>query len=204
MKVAPVIFVPFIAALVYMSVNLLAIGYIDEGISVQRTGEDTVHDIVVKNQILPNTDHWPIAYQIIDGQQLSDFRYPPGFAIYMAAAVKAAENWGGSYFFWRLVEDCFSTAGTTVVVMLLMLRLSDSVLVALGAIASLLYNLSFSAGTARDLAMASFLPWFYGGLLLFVGGTSGLLRGRFDWHFGIFSSRYPPILAVHCRNILDS
>jgi len=125
---------------------------------------------VVNGTVLPNSDHSPIAYQMMHDQHLNNFRYPPGFAMYMISAVKASEHWGRSYFFWRLVEDCLSTAITTVLLMGLMLRLTNSAWIGCAAIAMLLYNLTYSAGTAADLAMASFLPWFFGGLLLFIRG----------------------------------
>jgi hypothetical protein len=169
-KMAPVTFAPLLAALVYMSVNLLAIRYVDKGDSVRRHSEGPVHASVVNNPVFPNSDHWPIVQQILANQHLSDFRYPPGFAIYMVVALKASEHLGGSYFFWRLIEDSFSTAATTLFVIALMLKLTDSNWIGLAATVLLLYNLTYSAGTVWDLAMASFLPWFYGALLLLISG----------------------------------
>ena len=142
--------------MIYLGINLLAIQYMDE-----RNG-------VVAGRLSPYSNHWPMARQIMEGQRLTNFRYPPGFPIYIVAVFKAGERWGGSYFFWRLVQDCLSTAATNLIITALMLRLTNSVWVAWGANIFLIYNLTYSAGTASNLVMASFLPWLYGGLLLLV------------------------------------
>ena len=145
-----------LAALVYFGINLLAIQYMDE-----RNG-------VFDGNLSPHGNHWPVAQQIMHGEALTNFRYPPGFSIYLIAAVKAAELWGGSYFFWRLMQDCLSTVVTSLLITTLMSRFIDSAWVIWGANILLIYNLTYTAGTASDLVMASFLPWFYGGLLLLI------------------------------------
>jgi hypothetical protein len=123
---------------------------------------------VIGGNLAPNSDHAPVATLIMTGEALTVFHHPPGFALYIISAVKMSEGLGASYFFWRLVQDCLSTGLTAILTMSLMLRLSESVWVSWGSIFLLLYNLSYSAGTAADLAMASFLPWFLGSLLLLV------------------------------------
>ena len=160
------VLIALLAASVYLGVNLLAIRYMDE-----RNG-------VINGDLSAHGNHWPIAQQIMNGEQLTNFRYPPGFPIYVIAAVKAAEHWGGSYFFWRLMQDCLSTAVTSVLITALMFRLTDSAWVVWGANILLIYNLTYTAGAASNLVMASFLPWFYGGLLLLVQSLQDQGKGR--------------------------
>ena len=160
-QVSHKILLPPLVALVYLGINLLALQYMDE-----RNG-------LVNGILSSHGNHWPMARQIIEGEELTNFRYPPGFPIYVVAVVKAAKQWGGSYFFWRLVQDCLSTAVTSVLITAFMFRLTNSAWVAWSANIFLIYNLTYSAGTASDLVMASFLPWFYGGLLLLIKGVQG-------------------------------
>jgi hypothetical protein len=145
-----------VAFLVYTAVNMVAIRYLDD-----RNG-------VMNGELLPNSDHWPVARQILSGQELTNFRYPPGFALYIAAAVESRERFGGTYFIWRLIQDSVSTAVTAFLIMSVVVTLTGSLWLGWSASIVLLYNVAYSAGTASDLAMASFLPWFFGGLFLLV------------------------------------
>jgi hypothetical protein len=152
------------AIVVYLSISLFAFQFMSEG------------NGVIGGKLVPNDDHWPVAQELMAGTGLTKFSYAPGFSVYIVAAVQAAERWGGSYYLWRLVQDCLSTGITAVLLMKLMQRLTSSRLAGWGAILAFLYNLTYSAGTSADLAMASFMPWFSGGLLLLVDGLQKRLK----------------------------
>src|SRR6266481_4428226 len=86
-----ILFAPLVASVFYFAVGVFAFQFMDE-----RNG-------VVGGTLLPNRDHWPAGNDMLAGHRATFL--PPGFYYYMLVAVKASEHLGGSYFFWRLVQD---------------------------------------------------------------------------------------------------
>lgn len=156
-----IVLAAMVALSIYLSICLLTFQFMGAG------------NGVVDGKLVPNSDHWPVAEELMAGNGLTKFFYAPGFSIYIVSAVQAAERWGGTYYFWRLAQDSLSTAVTAALLMSLMRRLSGSLWAGWGAVLALLYNLTYSAGTSADLAMASFMPWFISSVLVFVIAVQG-------------------------------